>query len=277
MKIRIVDLNHVPKFSDWPTKLILAKKQKLKKRTAEKNEKEYNKEKWGLLLKKINTKKITVKKVDNLFVGKNKVISVINKKIVRIYPSQAKNFFKAEVFSELENYKINNIAEIGAGYGSILLGYKNCNNNAKINYFAYEKMINGIKCIKKIDPDLKLSAMKGDFNKPKDFKSLPEKSIIYTCMSAMMIPRLKISFFNYLIKKKPKAILHFESVPDFCEDDLLGILQKKYIKFNDYNTNLFQLLKQLEAKKKIKIVKIKKNILAENFLLPTSLIIWKPI
>ena len=50
---------------------------------------------------------------------------------------------------------------------------------------------------------------------------------------------------------------------------------RKYIKMNDYNTNLLTILKKAEKAGRIEIIEEKKNVIGSNPFLPISIIAWR--
>jgi len=73
----------------------------------------------------------------------------------------------------------------------------------------------------------------------------------------------------------PKIIINFEPIFEINNKFKINKKIQNYINKNNYNQNFLSCLLNAEKKNKIKILKIEKNILSVNYLLPISMIIWK--
>jgi len=272
-------LNNLPFYSKWPKLLLSCGEKKLLKRSTRKTFKEYEKEKWGKLLRNLTkTGSFNIRAADKTFLGKKKSVYLLKNKIYKSNTFASRQSCNKSVFKILDNFNSKTFVELGAGYGSIILGYLKYRKKfiKNKNWIAYEFSQNALKILKKLDNQKKVISKFGDFTNPSSFSDIPKGSIIITHMSLMMIPIIKSRLIKKLLDTNPKMVLHFETIPEFCRSDLLGILQQKYIYFNDYNINLFKILHRFEEKKQIRIMQVKKNIYAENVLLPTSFVAWKP-
>ena len=259
-------------------KYILGRK-KILKRDANKNKIEYEK-------KFLETKK--------LFLERN----FSNKQILRYlenynkngYSVKKNNFFKLkkkdyfkknieEIKEILSKHcsKQTNLVELGSGFGRIILS---------LIYFKFKlfKIIYacdfnpiGLNIINKISKkcNYQIKTLKLNLLKSKNFKNLKPNSVIFTFNTLMCVPNLKINFFNELIKKKPKAIIHFEATYIDKPQNMLEKLSKKYFNNCDYNKTFLVYLQKLNKKNKIDLKILNKKYLS-NVLLNERIIIWKP-
>lgn len=259
-------------------KYILGRK-KILKRDSNKNKIEYEK-------KFLETKK--------LFLGKD----FSNKQILRYFKNYNKNgysvkknnFFKLnnkdyfkknieEIKEILSKYcsKQTNLVELGSGFGRIifsLIFFK-----FKLFKIIYACDLNpiGLKIINKISKknNYRIKTLKLNLLKTKNFKNLKPNSTIFTFNTLMCIPNLKINFFKELIKKKPKAVIHFEATYIDKPQNMLEKLSKKYFNNCDYNKTFLVYLQKLSKKNKIDLEIFNKKYLS-NVLLNERIIIWKP-
>uniref|UniRef100_UPI00404729CD hypothetical protein n=1 Tax=Rheinheimera sp. TaxID=1869214 RepID=UPI00404729CD len=175
----------------------------------------------------------------------------------------------------LEFSKEGPFVELGAGYGSVIFALKHRLESMKLDckLSALEYTENGRNCIKSLDENRSIVVGDCDFLSTINKSIIRRGSVVYTSMALMMVPIIGYDLIESIIDSDPRIMMFFEAVPDFCDESLIGSLQKRYISLNDYNSNLFDLLRVLESHGKLEIIEVRKNIFAENFLLPTSLIV----
>ena len=83
--------------------------------------------------------------------------------------------------------------------------------------------------------------------------------------------------YQKLLNLNPFIIIHFEPIYEIYNDgNLHDLMCKKYIEINDYNTNLLEVLNELENDRMIRF-NIQKNIIGSNPFLPISIIDCKLI
>jgi hypothetical protein len=104
-------------------------------------------------------------------------------------------------------------------------------------------------------------------------EDLPEKALVFTRHTIEQLPQAKTVIPTLLkYKNKIKEVVHLEPVNEFCDQHTtLGMMRKAYTVMNDYNTDLFTILKNA----KVQILKTDTDIFGGNPLNPTSLIHWK--
>ena len=263
----------------------LEKKFIKKKLFFKKNEKEvlreFNSEKWKKILDKIKsfnsvsinfTDKLNNNNKDKNFYLDGKFILKDNnkkifKKTLEIYSKIIKKY--------IDKTKKNYIAELGAGYGSKIINLSNnFFNNCEIS--ALDISTNAIKIAKKIKVKNKIkTGYCNFFNYKIDKNIVNNQSIIFTSYSLHYIPKHKEKIIDFFIKLNPKVVIFFEPCFELYPNTKYFELCKKYTMQNNYSVNLIKILKKFEKNKKIKILKIKKNVFGANPLLPFSIIVWK--
>ena len=74
-----------------------------------------------------------------------------------------------------------------------------------------------------------------------------------------------------------KTTIFIEPCYEHCDDStLLGLLRRRYIEVNDYNTNLVTLLHEESEAGKVKILDERKAAFGHHPLLAASVIVWEP-
>ena len=280
-----ITMNNLPEYSPWPARLLGLEPWEIRKKTSEAVTREYNVEKWGALLKQIQTSNFapSLDNVNNL-VFKDIGVSLCYDSGNIILKSAELNYEKYIniIKKELQAAKsAGGIVELGAGYGAIIL------NLAKHNIFQGKTITAGeytktgrelIKIISKHE-NIVANVYSCDLSKEVMIDGhISERSIIFTSYAACYVPIMTDQFVDSLIATNPNLIIHFEPCyAHYDERTLLGLMCKRYIELNDYNKNLATILHQNEEKGKIKIVKEKQVVIGNNPFLPISIIAWKPI
>jgi hypothetical protein len=182
------------------------------------------------------------------------------------------DLFKKIISKHLD--KVSCLVELVAGYGSKLLNLSLLEKFKKIPMVDGELSYSGQKLTKKLSDNMGKHVEVGycdidnlDNNEIK----IPKNSIIFTSYASHYIPLLKNRFINQLIKFEPKVIINFEPSYELNSPySKFGIMCRKYIEINDYNTNLNSLLKKAERLKQINL-EIKGNVIGTNPYLPISI------
>jgi len=105
------------------------------------------------------------------------------------------------------------------------------------------------------------------------FDDLDGKALIFTNHAIEQLPSAR-SVIKTFIKYRSKiaGIIHLEPICEFNDaDSTLGLLRRSYTLMNDYNRDLFTVIKEAG----VKILKTEKDIFGHNPLNPTSLIAWQ--
>lgn len=84
-------------------------------------------------------------------------------------------------------------------------------------------------------------------------------------------------FINYLLENKPNICIHLETLYElYDENNLLDYLARKYLEKRNYLTGFLPYLQQLQAKRKIEILEIRRtfgSFYHEGY----TYIVWKPL
>lgn len=104
-------------------------------------------------------------------------------------------------------------------------------------------------------------------------EKLEEKAVIFTRHSIEELPRARTVLKNLAkYKDKISEVIHLEPVYELMnQNSVLGFMRRKYIRKNDYNTDLLNSLYLMG----VEILQIDVDVIGQNPLNPTSLVKWK--
>lgn len=200
--------------------------------------------------------------------GQRGIFAVNNELVQLTYDYFGKNSEK-ELMSFFQDFKENQIIELGCGLGGNLFslynsGFKNlagCDisltainklknysdkNNTKINFFVH------------------------DLNKPFETDLIKDK-VVFTKTVLEQTKNTMQNVLRNIIQGRPKIVINFEA--DYNSEPLLV---RKYFDSRDYQNNLVSELKKLESEGKISIIKKQKLAFAGSPVNRLSVIMWKP-
>lgn len=114
------------------------------------------------------------------------------------------------------------------------------------------------------------------FQKKVEKNLIPENSIIFTSYALHYLPTLRNNIIDFFLSFKPNVIINFEPIYEFHSKNFeFNSLCRKYIDLNNYNKNFVSVLNRNIKNKKIELIKVCKNKIGINPLLPISAIVWK--
>jgi hypothetical protein len=277
-------LDQLPLFSAWPRRLLGLEPTPEIHKTPEEVTREYDREKWGALLNKIDVSGVhpTLDAVDSFFLaseGENlcalgnsfKVMSALDANLAHVRAVQ-------ETLKTLMPFP--HLVELGAGYGGVLLRLALNGVLRGASLHAGEYTHRGVELIQRVAAAEGLDVSVGhcDFSSvPMVDFDLPEGAVVFTSLAVTCVPHLPTSFLDQLLAAKPLAVVHFEPIAALCSDDsLLGLLRKRYIEINDYNQNLWEILEDYQRRGLLQIVSVVPSVFGANTLLTASAVVWKP-
>jgi len=277
-----IDINEFPDYSPWVLRILGIDPIEPFKKTADEVTREFNDEVWGELLLKFNNTGSLVSDVDRFSLEN---VETICAKDGRFYVTDslcAQKMLLARYHIYLKEYIKDSSAliEMGAGYGSMILNLLSEKDFSQCNGGAYEYTHSGFRLLKVLAENNGIDMSLGYC----DFRELDcsgdvieDGALIYTSYSAHYVPYLSDNFVDFFNRFSPSVVVHFEPIYEFCDDSLYGLMCKRYIELNDYNRNLYSLLKKSEEDGRIEIVQIERQCIGINALLPISVIAWKPV
>ncbi len=196
--------------------------------------------------------------------------------------SEAHNLYRDLVAGVVGKYlPASAVAELGAGYGSIVLDLARRREFTSTAMFAAELTESGTRMITELSAAEGLHVQTGRCDltaSPVTTLALPAGAVIYTSYAAQYVPRLAPSFVESLVSLAPAAVIHIEPCYEHCEGKtLLGLMRRRYIEVNDYNTNLVTVLHEQRDRGVIEIVDERPAVFGSNPLLAASVIVWRPL
>lgn len=172
------------------------------------------------------------------------------------------------------------IVELGAGYGSVIVDLARRPEFAGIPAYGLDLTPAGAELIGRMSAAEGVNVNSGLCDmlaRDVTDTAIPEGALIYTSYAAHYEPRHSESFVEGIAAMRPRAVILIEPCHEHCDDaTLLGLLRRRYIEVNDYNTNLVTLLHEQSEAGKVKILDERKAAFGPNPLLAASVIVWEP-
>ncbi|MDL2259828.1 hypothetical protein LJB99_02985 [Deltaproteobacteria bacterium OttesenSCG-928-K17] len=278
-----VDLNEIPRYSLWPSRLLELEQWNCQERTPEDIEREYHFEKYGPMLELLRDN-ADINNAAELFTkvhGERDFICCYERQFRRLTGSEA-NTLKYSIFSHcIKRYlPAGAVVDIGAGIGDIALFLAvEFLKNEPLPIYALEKMPNAVKIMQLLAERQKVPLNTGfcDFNTEAITEApVPPDALLYTSSSVYLQTRSTAEIVNSLKKLKPKVVLHFEPFTSFFDlNTIYGLLCHKYALKNRHNMHFDSDLFQLNGRS-IDIIEQRPLLFGNNPFFPVSLIAWKP-
>lgn len=275
-------LNELPRYSPWSGILMGEESVDPKKKTRDEILREYDREKWATLLSSIQSDlAFNLEKANAQFYSKDPALIIQDKELRLSDSYTAFRRYLDLVEEELEGHlPAKGLVELGCGYGAVILEMAK-RFRSRIEYFqALELAQNGQHACSSLAKRLGVNVHVG----PCDLTASPiavdvaRDALLFTSFSTHYINHFSQSIISQLIALKPKVVVHFEPVYEhYSDDSMLGLLQRSYIRFNDYNRNMLPVLQKAQQDGLIDILKESKQVFGVNPLLPCSIIVWQPM
>lgn len=274
-----IELNDLPQYSGWIAELLSDRSHKRPK-DQQQVIREYGLEKWGSLLAKWKENPCGI---DVVRQWENPLGSVhaglVDGRLMLMTATESLDCYVRLIERALLEDPSRHLVEIGCGYGSVLLELI---KNGSVDYesvVGLEYTKQGVELTQHLAAwhNYDVTIGQGDFNAKaiSNVEIMPCSDII-TSYSFSYVRDSALALSN-IIKLKPRRVLHFEPVfQHYKEQTILGLLQRKYLEVNDYNSSLRQELARLERDGTIEIIKEEPMIWGGNCLLPASLLVWRP-
>lgn len=277
-------VNDLARYSSWPARLIGLEPWEPRVKTAEEIDREYGVQKWGGLLARARQagKGATLQAVDAwVDEGAEPSLVSVGENLVLMTPAAAHKAYVDFVATELHDFlPATALVELGAGYGSVVLGLAAREEFKGIPTIAADFTSTGpeLTALIAANEGLDVSVGQCDFAaSPLTSMEIPAGALIYTAYSAACLDTLGNSFLDGLAALSPKIVIHLESAYEHCDPStLLGLLRQRYIQVNGYNRNLITLLHEHEAAGKLDILRERKAVFGPNPLLAASVMAWVP-
>jgi hypothetical protein len=278
-----ITIDDLPKYSPWPKRLLSQDPFAVRNKTEKEVLREFQDEKWGSLLEKVRARKSpTLAELEKIYTDTAAVSPCYDDGNFYLATWQQMQDRHVDLYAEFLGPHVAGascLVELGAGYGSKLLGIAAREGFSDLPLFAGEYTQSGRELI---------SILAKSMNKPVaighcDFRtltiegmSIPEDAVIFTSYAALYVPLLSAGFVDLLARLKPRAVVHFEPCYEhYQESSFHGLMCKRYIELNDYTRNLAGIIEQGRSQTGLS-VRTTRNILGNNPFLPISVIEWAP-
>lgn len=277
-----IELNDLPRFSDWPNRLLSEEPAAVRQKTEQEVLREYEREKWGTLLTHVRRMQDpSLSAVEEVFHSLEDVTPIYLEGgfllAKRRDALRAQLDLYANVLREYAS-TASCLVELGAGYGSKLLSLASLPEFAAMPLVAAEYTRSGRELISLLTPASRAVAVGYcDFRKLAiDGIKIPKNALIFTSYAVHYVPQLSSDFVPFLSMLKPRAVVHFEPCYEYYPaDSLHGLLCRRYVEVNDYVRNLATILSDAAARGEIRLQSTR-NVFGENPLLPISVLSWSP-
>lgn len=278
-KFKKISVDQLPSYTNWPQALINSQKDVLYAKTKEKIFKEYEHDKWGLIYQDIKNKNVSVDDVDEMqFKDPRKDMACsVGVNLFAAPPLQVKLLLVDIIDNAISNVMSegDNIVELGAGTGSIILRLAKMDKYQRSKFYATDfsnSSLNIIGHLAALD-NVNINLQSLDFNSEVFDISIPKNSIIFISFALCLIENINTNFWRKIMALSPKAIIVAEPIFDFYEDQtILGLLRKRYYLANQYSTNIYSSIIESTLAEVFVVKKITKNVIGINPLIPASLI-----
>lgn len=277
-----VSLNDLPRYSQWPARLLGLSTWERPNRTRGKVTSEYERDKYARCLEFADAAKV----VPDVEEVRRYEFSEENQDVCAAWGDELGAAALMDAYEDyyaliantvlplLENG--TTVIELGCGYGYNLSMLKR-RTNVKCSYIGGDYAQTAVELAGKIFSDEK-DVRVGHFDfydtSYKLLETLEGPLVVFTAHAIEQLPDVR-NLFPALSahREKIRAVVHCEPVYEYYGDNLLGLLRKRYIEANDYNRNLVSELRS--RAREIEIVKEQKNMFGFNALNPTSVIEWR--
>ncbi len=277
-------MNDLARYSPWPARLLGIDKWEQRRKTPEEVTREYDHDKWGAILERVKRGGMTatLDEVDEWELGSlPETLCAAGEELEILKPAEAHLRYLDLVEETLGKYlPAATLVELGAGYGSIVLSLAKRAAFSGTAILAGEYTKSGAELIGTLArrEGLKVVSGRCDFNtEPLTDFSIPEGAVIYTSYSICYVPTLKNEHIERLLRCKPSIVVHFEPCHEhYDRETLMGLMRRRYVEVNDYNTNLVSMLHCQQERNTIRIVEERPHVFGSNPLLPASVVVWTP-
>ena len=164
------------------------------------------------------------------------------------------------------------IAEFGCGTGHNLLRISGINPQAHLIGLDWTK------ASQKILLGMGMEGANFDFFEPNTKIHLPKDCSVITVAALEQTGTRYERFLKYLLKQKPKIVIHIEPIPELLDPtNLLDYLSIKYMEKRRYLSGYLTTLQLLEKQGKIKILEARRSGIGSFLIDGYSVIVWKPL
>lgn len=158
------------------------------------------------------------------------------------------------------------LCELGAGNGQNLIW---------LQHYQRRRVYGGEYSANAVELGRLLGLELSPFNyyEPGDYDLIKDPSSVLTVHSIEQIPDATVIVDSLRARRdRLRTVVHFEPVFNHGRQDLLGRLRNRYARLNDYNVNLLEVLEMADD---ITILHRELDVLGNNPLNPSSILVWR--
>jgi len=246
---------------------------------------EFERDKWGRLLERVlqSPTGVDVKELDEWFHNGLPSLVLDQGELVLRDPVAAYRSYVALLRETIVAHAVGATAlvELGAGYGSVLLGVAADPALARCQLTAAELTPSGRRLTKLVAAatGMLVEAVECDLEAESIMQLTPAPgSIIFTSFALMYLNRLPSVFFERVASWRPSMVIHVEPCTEHSDTQtILGLLQRRYAEVNGYNLTIASDICAAQAQGIVEVTLSEPNWVGTNPLLPGSLIMWRPV
>jgi hypothetical protein len=248
-------------------------------------QREYQDEKWGGLLARVEESpwQLRLSDLDAIMQGGDELVLFSDgPDLFETTARDAHIRYRDFVAGTLEPHlDASAIVELGAGYGSVIVDLAKRPEFSGLQAYGLDltgagaELIGRMAAAEGVEVNSGLCDMLAD---EVTSTAIPEGSLVYTSYAAHYEPRHAASFVEGIAALRPRRVVLIEPCHEHCDEStLLGLLRRRYIEVNDYNTNLVTLLHEQREAGRIRILDERRAAFGPNPLLAASVIVWEPV
>jgi hypothetical protein len=284
MRSRHLSIDDLPRFSDWPARLLGISDFRQREKNRDEILREYEIESWGRYLRRVQDQKLerdlTTETLDDWQCPANKKILYTDRELfIESEFCDAYHRYLDVIYSHLESAgRASAVVELGCGYGSVLLPFAKKGVSRQGRFIAGEYTPSGraltSMCAKNMGVDVEVGHcdFTGDVTTNLE---IPPDSIIFTTISACLIAELPEQFFYNLISMRPKIVYHFEPIYEhYRGNSLLDLMRRRYVEVNGYSRQFLPALRKHAADGRLRLVIEDAAVIGLNPLFPISVVAW---
>ena len=173
------------------------------------------------------------------------------------------------------------VIDLGCGWGRSLFEVWLCGGPRAAGYHAMDFTQAGLDCVSALaalEPNMPIRTARFDFGKP-DFSSLPrplKHAVVFTVSSVHQMPLVDLEAYRPILDIAEQVdCLHFEQIGWQIEPRAQADGDRDYALRNDYNRNLWQVLSELSKQGAIELANVKPDLFGTQALYPLSFVHWR--
>ena len=275
-----IQLSDISKYSPWPKRLLGLEEYQQRSKTKDEILREYEREKWGKLLKDFNQNPWRSFQEFRDNVDNSSLLMPRSWKEELFFLKELDfSRFQADVLADILTLFMptGTVVELGCGFGAMLLDMAGRDNFKHVRFIGGDITPSGVELLNILAKRFGLAAQAHQLDVENFDKSIiPSDSLIFSSFSLSCVHGAMEKIIANIMSVHPKVVIHLEPVHIRSDQEgLLSLMRKRYLELNGYNGDLRMVLKDLEKLGLIRILVEVENLLGGNPFIPVSLLIWE--